>query len=1069
NRKILEHREFLQWRISPPFSLPALVAKQIVYKKLKERSDKFVAKGLVRTPQGKEKIGGEDDVFIGDIRDADSITPAIQGIDALVILTSAVPKMKPGFDPTKGGRPEFIFDDGQYPEQVDWIGQKNQIDAAKAAGVKHIVLVGSMGGTNPDHPLNKLGNGNILIWKRKAEQYLADSGTPYTIIRAGGLLDKEGGARELLVGKDDELLQTDTKTVPRADVAEVCIQALLFEEAKNKAFDLGSKPEGTSSPTNDFKALFSQRSVASSPSATKMMSVRAINGCFIIRTATTGCAPPVSLFRHRIQRLRSSHLREFSKSGLGFPPLRQNTGGGDAPSCSACIHSLVESVSQELESVSRRKRSRISVRASVKVKLTSYGEVVEDKLVNQELEAGLLLEFKKDPERVLLAVTHRPDGKKNWMVFDQNGVSSSIKPQQITYIVPGLYNFNHTELTDFLQRAQDNLDTQLLEFAWMELLEKNKPVTPEELAEIIYGSSDPLESYCAHFLLSKDEIYFSVLESKGSRSIYSPRRTEQVEELLRRQRVKEAEEREFEEFIQLLKSAKNAPSHTKPPKSSWLANDKVRENIDSLKAYAIDAWASIDQRKVAGVILKSMGLQKTAVSALNLLIDIGYFPVHVNLDLLKLNLPTDHSDAVVEAAEILLSESSDLDAARRIDLTHLKVYAIDVDEADELDDALSATRLQDGRIKIWIHVADPARYVTPGSKVDREARRRGTSVFLPTATYPMFPEKLAMEGMSLRQGETCNAVSVSVVLRSDGSIAEYSVENSIIRPTYMLTYESAAELLHMNLQEEVELRLLSEAAFLRSQWRHEQGAVDTTTLETRIKVVNPEDPEPLINLYVENQADPAMRLVFEMMILCGEVIATFGSQHNIPLPYRGQPQSNIDVSAFAHLPEGPVRSASIVKVMRAAEMNFRCPVRHGVLGIPGYVQFTSPIRRYMDLTAHYQIKAFLRGGDNFPFSAGELEGIAASVNMQNRVVRKLCNSGLRYWVIEFLRRQQKGKKYTALILRFVKDRIASLLLVEVGFQATAWVSEGKQVGDEVEVRVEEAHPRDDLILLKEVL
>ncbi|EOA23094.1 hypothetical protein CARUB_v10003881mg [Capsella rubella] len=80
--------------------------------------------------------------------------------------------------------------------EVDWIGQKNQIDAAKVAGVKHIVLVGSMGGTNQDHPLNKLGNGNIL--------------------------------------------------------------ALLFEEAKNKAFDLGSKPEGTSTPTKDFKALFSQ-------------------------------------------------------------------------------------------------------------------------------------------------------------------------------------------------------------------------------------------------------------------------------------------------------------------------------------------------------------------------------------------------------------------------------------------------------------------------------------------------------------------------------------------------------------------------------------------------------------------------------------------------------------------------------------------------------------------------------------------------------------------------------------------------------------------------------------------
>lgn len=127
------------------------------------------------------------------------------------------------------------------------------------------------------------------------------------------------------------------------------------------------------------------------------------------------------------------------------------------------------------------------------------------------------------------------------------------------------------------------------------------------------------------------------------------------------------------------------------------------------------------------------------------------------------------------------------------------------------------------------------------------------------------------------------------------------------------------------------------------------------SLETRIKVANPEDLDPEINLYVENQADPAMRLVSEMMILCGEVIATFGSQNNIPLPYRGQPQTNVDVSAFAHLPEGPVRSSAIVRTMRAAEIDFRKPIRHGILGIPGYVQFTSPIRRYLDLLAHYQV------------------------------------------------------------------------------------------------------------------
>nr|GLL36983.1 uncharacterized protein At5g02240-like [Ipomoea trifida]GME18243.1 Sanguinarine reductase [Ipomoea batatas] len=231
---------------------------QIVYKRLKEKTDQYVARGFVRSEESKKKIGGEDDVYVGDIRDAESIVPAVQGIDALIILTSAVPKMKPGFDPTSGQRPEFYFEDGEFPEQIDWIGQKNQIDAAKAAGVKHIVLVGSMGGTDLKNTLNSIGNGNILVWKRKAEQYLADSGIPYTIIRAGGLQDKDGGVRELLIGKDDELLKTDTRTIARPDVAEVCIQALQFEEAKFKAFDLSSKPEGTGTPTKDFKALFAQ-------------------------------------------------------------------------------------------------------------------------------------------------------------------------------------------------------------------------------------------------------------------------------------------------------------------------------------------------------------------------------------------------------------------------------------------------------------------------------------------------------------------------------------------------------------------------------------------------------------------------------------------------------------------------------------------------------------------------------------------------------------------------------------------------------------------------------------------
>merc|ERR1712196_405894 len=130
------------------------------------------------------------------------------------------------------GRPRFRFAPGGTPEEVDWIGAKLQVDAAKAAGVKHFVFVSSMGGTQPENFLNTIGRradgsgGDILCWKRKAERYLIESGLDYTIIHPGGLVDKPGAERELLVGVDDELLELKSRQVPRADVARVCVESL---------------------------------------------------------------------------------------------------------------------------------------------------------------------------------------------------------------------------------------------------------------------------------------------------------------------------------------------------------------------------------------------------------------------------------------------------------------------------------------------------------------------------------------------------------------------------------------------------------------------------------------------------------------------------------------------------------------------------------------------------------------------------------------------------------------------------------------------------------------------------
>ena len=233
----------------------------LVLGKLARRYEQFKAIGFVQSPQKASKILGDAAKFVcGDIRQQTTLDSALVGCNSLVILTSATPQMLA--PPKPGERPQFYYPEDASPEIIDFQGQKNQIDAAINAGIEHIVLVGSMGGTNPEHPLNKMGNGNILIWKRRAEQYLVDSGINYTIIRAGGLLNDPGGKRELLVGKNDEMLTNSPEginpAVPREDVAEVVVQALLNQDARNKAFDLISKPETASknSITRDFVALF---------------------------------------------------------------------------------------------------------------------------------------------------------------------------------------------------------------------------------------------------------------------------------------------------------------------------------------------------------------------------------------------------------------------------------------------------------------------------------------------------------------------------------------------------------------------------------------------------------------------------------------------------------------------------------------------------------------------------------------------------------------------------------------------------------------------------------------------
>ncbi|KAG1657167.1 hypothetical protein FOA52_012282 [Chlamydomonas sp. UWO 241] len=242
----------------------ALVLKKLV------ASDKYEPRAVVRSEQSKAKVVGmgvkDTNVFFADVaagRPSD-YAKAFEGADAIVVATSGVPQIvyfsliAVFWAKLTGGapaRPQFTWKEGQMPEQVDWIGQKAQFDAAKAAGVKRVILVGSMGGTQPENPLNKLGDGNILMWKRKAEEYLIASGLDYTIIHPGGLKDDEGGARQLLLGVDDTLLERKERSIPREDVAELCVQCLALPEASKRSFDVISVAPEAAPPTTDFGAL----------------------------------------------------------------------------------------------------------------------------------------------------------------------------------------------------------------------------------------------------------------------------------------------------------------------------------------------------------------------------------------------------------------------------------------------------------------------------------------------------------------------------------------------------------------------------------------------------------------------------------------------------------------------------------------------------------------------------------------------------------------------------------------------------------------------------------------------
>jgi exoribonuclease II len=668
------------------------------------------------------------------------------------------------------------------------------------------------------------------------------------------------------------------------------------------------------------------------------------------------------------------------------------------------------------------------------------------------VEKGTLVEFRLHGDR-RLAVVDRPEGKKHLQVIDENGTTHTVHPREIDYVIKGSPNaeperFTVKQIPTFHQQVKPFLDPSSLEVAWEILVEDNQPVTPDQLAQLLFSQISAATTYAAHCLLSEDKLYF---KQKGTN--YEPRSTSQVAELKHQAAVAAARVNEAAAFLQRLKTKLEGTE------VEWTSSDRHR--LESLERYALNGEDSSD-KSVAIDLLTTLQRSKHDIAAFQLLVDLGIWSVHENLHLRRSQIPTRFAaDLLAKVQELM--DSPIPDHIERLDLTHLHVYTIDDESTTEIDDGLSVETLESGKHRIWVHIADPTRWVQPNDVLDREARKRGTSVYLPTGVIPMFPTEFATGPMSLVQGQIRHAISFAVELDADGGVEKYDIHASMIKPNYRLTYEDVTEMLELGVESDLEA--LATYAHLRSDWRRSQGAINIDLPETNIKV-DLNNPEKLTLEILDDSF--SRQLVAEMMILTGEVAAKFAQAHNIPIPYRYQEQPELpSEEEIMQLPPGPVREFAICRCMTKGEAGVY-PDRHAGLGLDAYAQVTSPIRRYSDLLAHWQIKAHL-SGEPLPFTADTLSELLQMIDPGVFEAIQIERQSTRYWSLEYLNRH-RDTVWRALLLDWLREseRLGLVLFEDLGLKLPMRMTRTINVGENLNLKVVDVDPRKDIIQFQEL-
>jgi ribonuclease R len=391
----------------------------------------------------------------------------------------------------------------------------------------------------------------------------------------------------------------------------------------------------------------------------------------------------------------------------------------------------------------------------------------------------------------------------------------------------------------------------------------------------------------------------------------------------------------------------------------------------------------------------------------------------------KYDLPVAFPDAVLKEAEQVPIEIPDKELRAREDLRSAPVFTIDPDDARDFDDAIHVVE-SDGGWTVGIHIADVSHYVRPGSALDREALRRGNSVYFPDRVLPMLPERLSNGVCSLRPNEDHLTKSVFVEVDRTGRVKGHRFAATVIRSLARFTYRQAFAILQEKpadpFQSHVH-RAWQLAAILRKR-RFNHGALELDMPEVRVRLDN---EGKTIDL-VREKNDISHQLIEEFMLLANEVVAkqtkgrlipSIYRVHEDPDPqriadYREQIQSyGIQVGDLSNRREmqrflktivgRPEESALKIGLLRSLRKAVYSPdpIGHYGLAKADYTHFTSPIRRYADLLVHRAFAAMLlrRGGK--PPRSVDLASTCEHISTTERVAADAEREAVRLKKLEY--------------------------------------------------------------------